>query len=224
MTVKGRLIVIEGLDGSGKATQTAQLYEHLKNKGVNVNKVSFPDYESDSSGPLRMYLSGKLGSSADDVNPYAASTLFAVDRFASFRAKWGKAYEEGGIVIADRYTTSNAVHQCSKLPEDKWDGFLKWLNEFEYSLIGIPEPDAVIYLRVDPDISQELLSKRYDSDESKKDIHERDKNHLRRARLAADYCASKLGWHTVECISGNKLRTVSDIASEVAGIADKILG
>ena len=213
--MKGKLIVIEGLDGSGKATQTARLFDTLKNKGVNVRKVSFPNYESDSSAPLRMYLRGDFGTSPDSVNPYAASSLFAVDRFAGYKSDWGSHYDNGGTILADRYTTSNAVHQCSKLPEEKWDSFLEWLFSYEYDLMGIPAPDCVIYLRVDPDVSQELLEKRYDNHNEKKDIHERDLDYLKRSRRAADYCAKKLGWVTVECIKNGAMRSIDEIAAEV---------
>ena len=213
--MKGKLIVIEGLDGSGKATQTAKLFDALNDKGLSIRKVSFPNYKSDSSAPLRMYLSGKFGSSPDSVNPYAASSLFAVDRFAGYKSDWGSFYDNGGTILADRYTTSNAIHQCSKLPEEKWEGFLEWLFSYEYELMGIPAPDCVIYLRVDPEVSQELLGKRYDDHEEKKDIHERDVEYLRRSRRAADYCAEKLGWLTVECVEEGRMRTIGEIAAEV---------
>jgi len=213
--MKGKLIVIEGLDGSGKATQTARLFDTLKNKGVNVRKVSFPNYESDSSAPLRMYLRGDFGTSPDSVNPYAASSFFAVDRFAGYKSDWGGLYDGGGTILADRYTTSNAIHQCSKLPEEKWDSFLEWLFTYEYDLMGIPSPDCVIYLRVDPEVSQELLSKRYDANEEKKDIHERNVEYLKRSRRAADYCAKKLDWATVECVVDGSMRTIEEIADEI---------
>ena len=147
---KGRLFVLEGLDGSGKATQAKLLAAHLAGSGRRVMEITFPDYESDSSALVKMYLSGQFGSRPDDVNPYAASSFYAVDRYASYKTKWGSFYEAGGIVIADRYTTSNAVHQCSKLPPDQWDGFLRWAFEYEYQLLGLPAPDAVVYLQVDP--------------------------------------------------------------------------
>ena len=147
----GKIIVIDGLDGSGKATQAGLLSERLKNSGFEVRQVSFPDYESPASGALRMYLSGDFGKEPDSVNPYAASTFFAVDRFASFAKDWKEFYSGGGIIICDRYTTSNAVHQCSKLPENEWDGFLEWLFGFEYSLMGIPAPDCVISERINRD-------------------------------------------------------------------------
>ena len=140
---KGRLLVIEGLDGSGKATQAKLLASHLAESGRKVMEITFPDYESDSSALVKMYLSGQFGDKPDDVNPYAASSFYAVDRYASYKTKWGSFYEAGGIVIADRYTTSNAVHQCSKLPPEQWNDFLRWAFDYEYRLLGLPAPDAV---------------------------------------------------------------------------------
>ena len=140
---KGRLLVIEGLDGSGKATQAKLLAAHLAESGRRVMEITFPDYESDSSALVKMYLSGQFGDKPDDVNPYAASSFYAVDRYASYKTRWGSFYEAGGIVIADRYTTSNAVHQCSKLPPEQWDDFLRWAFDYEYRLLGLPAPDAV---------------------------------------------------------------------------------
>ena len=140
---KGRLLVIEGLDGSGKATQAKLLAAHLAESGRRVMEITFPDYESDSSALVKMYLSGQFGDKPDDVNPYAASSFYAVDRYASYKTRWGSFYEAGGIVIADRYTTSNAVHQCSKLPPEQWNDFLRWAFDYEYRLLGLPAPDAV---------------------------------------------------------------------------------
>ena len=213
--MRGKLIVIEGLDGSGKGTQAKLLYETLLGQGQKVRKVSFPDYDSNSSALIKMYLAGEFGTDPKAVNAYAASSFFAVDRFASFKKNWGKFYEEGGIVISDRYTTSNAVHQCSKLPEAQWDEYLQWLFDFEYRLMGIPAPDKVIYLQVDPAVSQKLMSGRYQGDESKKDIHEKDLSYLDRSHLAAEYCAEKLGWQTVHCVRNGKMRTIEDIAGEI---------
>jgi len=215
MNTRGVLLVIEGLDGSGKATQSKLLCEALQAQGKKVRKVSFPAYESDSSALVKMYLAGEFGKDPGDVNAYAASSFYAVDRFASFKKDWGKFYEEGGIVVADRYTTSNAIHQCSKLPEDQWDEFLKWLFDFEYKLMGIPAPDAVVYLRVDPAVSQRLMTGRYHGDESKKDIHESNLDYLARSRRAAEYCAEKLGWHIIACDKNEQMKSIDAISEEV---------
>ena len=158
---------------------------------------------------------GEFGTDPTAVNAYAASSFFAVDRFASYKKDWGSFYEDGGIVVADRYTTSNAVHQCSKLPQEQWDAFLNWLFDFEYRLMGIPAPDTVVYLQVDPAVSQKLMTGRYQGDESKKDIHEKDRAYLDRSRLAAEYCAKALGWKTVHCIQDGAMRGIADIAGEV---------
>lgn len=215
---KGKLIVIEGLDGSGKGTQAAELAKNLAAGGAPVRKVSFPDYASDSSALVKMYLSGQFGKDPQDVNAYAASTFYAVDRFASFKRDWGGFYEGGGIVVADRYTTSNAVHQCSKLPQEQWDAFLAWLFDFEYHLLGIPSPDLVVYLSVDPAVSQWLMTGRYQGDESRKDIHEGNLAYLRRSRLAAEYCSSRLGWRQIECCRGGQMRTVEAIQADILAL------
>ena len=217
--MNGKLIVIEGLDGCGKATQTGLLYEVLKAAGKSVMKVTFPNYASDSSALVKMYLAGKFGSEPGDVNAYAASAFYAVDRYASYKTDWKEFYEAGGIVIADRYTTSNAIHQCSKLPEERWDGYLEWLFHFEYEQMGIPAPNTVIYLQGDTAVSQKLMSGRYDGDESKKDIHESNLDYMNRSRQAAEYCAEKLGWSVVRCIQNGQMRSVEEIHGEVRGLA-----
>ena len=216
--MSGRLIVIEGLDGSGKGTQAQRLYETLVAKGLPVKKRSFPDYASDSSALVKMYLAGEFGTDPSAVNAYAASTFFAVDRYASYKKNWGPFYAGGGIVIADRYTTSNGVHQCSKLPQEQWDGFLHWLFDFEYQLMGIPAPDTVIYLQVDPIVSQQLMSGRYHGDESKKDIHESNQAYLSRSEQAARYCAQSLGWKTIHCVRDGAMRSIEDIGQEILDI------
>ena len=203
---KGKLIVLEGLDGSGKATQAKLLAAHLKEQGFSVREITFPNYESDSSALVKMYLAGQFGQHPDDVNAYAASSFYAVDRYASYKKDWGSFYENGGIVIADRYTTSNAVHQCSKLPPEQW-----------------PAPDEVIYLQVDPAVSQKLMTQRYHGDESRKDMHEKDTEYLARSRCAAEYCAAHLGWAVVHCTSGDNMRSIEDIQAEVQEIVLKQL-
>ena len=212
---KGKLIVIEGLDGSGKGTQAGELVKNLTAQGERVRKISFPNYHSDSSALVKMYLGGQFGSNPNDVNAYAASTFFAVDRYASFKQDWGSFYEQGGILVADRYTTSNAVHQCSKLPQEQWDAYLDWLFDFEYKLLGIPAPDIVIYLNVDPSVSQKLMTGRYQGDESKKDIHEGNLPYLNRSRRAAEYCSRKLSWKEIACCRENEIRSIDSIQQEI---------
>ena len=213
--MSGKLIVIEGLDGSGKATQAKLLAASLREQGLAIRQISFPVYDSDSSALVRMYLRGELGDDPSDVNAYAASVFYAADRFASWKTDWGTFYENGGIVIADRYTTSNAIHQCSKLPEDQWDAYLNWLFDFEYNLLGIPAPNRVIYLRGDNEISQKLMTGRYLGDESKKDIHEKNAAYMERSRKAAEYCRDRLGWVTVECVRSGEMRGIEDIHTEI---------
>ena len=211
----GKLIVIEGLDGSGKSTQLDLLPKNLEKLSIDCKTVSFPDYENPSSTLVKMYLAGDFGKKADDVNAYAASTFYCVDRFASYKAAWGEYYNNGGTVIAGRYTTSNAVHQCSKLPESEWQGFLDWLYDFEYNKVGIPKPDKVIFLDMPVHVSQKLLSKRYEGDNTKKDIHEKDTDYLDRCRKAAVYTAKASNWDIVPCAENDEPRSIEDIAKDV---------
>ena len=222
--LRGRLLVIDGLDGSGKATQARRLAERLAALGLPVRQISFPNYASESSALVRMYLSGRFGDKPDDVNAYAASSFFAVDRYASYKTDWGAFYQEGGIVIADRYTTSNGAHQCSKLSPREWDQYLDWLFTYEYDLLGLPAPDAVIYLRVDPAVSQQLMTGRYHGDENRKDIQERDLEYLERSRRAAEYCARRLGWKTVQCVREGRMETVEEIGRQVYALALEAIG
>ena len=223
----GKLIIFEGLDGSGTGTQTELACQSLRQKGYDPLKITFPDYESESSALVKMYLSGQFGQKPDDVNAYAASTFYAVDRYASYKTNWGAAYRSNSLIISDRYTTSNAVHQCSKLPPMHWDGFLEWLFDFEYKKLGLPAPDAVIYLAVDPDVSQRLIAERYNGDQTKMDIQEKDTEYLARSRAAAEYCARKLGWKRIECTTvadGVKtIRSVEDIHAEVLAYLESLV-
>lgn len=215
MSNMGALYVLEGLDGSGKATQTGLLAERFAAMGREVKKVSFPVYESDSSMLVRMYLAGKFGSKPEDVNAYAASSFYAVDRYASYKADWESFYCAGGTVLADRYTTSNAIHQCAKMQREEWDAYLTWLFDYEYRLLGIPAPNQVIYLHVDYATCEGLMDQRYGGDGSKKDIHERDVSYMSRCQEAAEYCAEKLGWATVECVANGVMRSIADIHEEI---------
>ena len=215
----GKLIVFEGTDGSGKATQTELLCRTLTEQGVPFRRLSFPRYSEESSALIRLYLGGAFGSHPDDVNAYAASTFYAVDRYASYKQDWGEYYRQGGLLIADRYTTSNAVHQCSKLPPEQWEEFLHWLFDYEFRLLGLPAPDRVIYLQVDPAVSQKLMTQRYHGDETKKDVHEKDVEYLNRSRKAAEFCAAHLGWCSVRCDVGGQMRSIEEIGEEVRQIA-----
>ena len=211
----GKLIVIAGLDGCGKSTQLELLPKALKERGIDTKSVSFPDYESNSSALIKMYLGGEFGSKPDDVNPFAASVFYTVDRYASFKKNWGQYYNDGGVIISGRYTTSNAVHQTSKLNEDKWEEFLNWLYELEYNKIGIPKPDKVIFLDMPVEVSQKLLSTRYNGDEAKKDIHESDVDYLAKCRKAASFCAKFSGWSVISCAQDGEPRSIEDIAKDI---------
>ncbi len=218
------LIVIEGLDGSGKATNASLLENYLKERGKSVKKISFPDYESDSSALVKMYLSGAFGQNPADVGAYAASAFYAVDRFASFKTNWQKDYQDGAWIIADRYTTSNAVHQASKLDGKERDEYLKWLYDFEFEKMGLPRPDAVIYLDVLPKVSQKLIEGRYLGDNNKKDIHEKDVEYLEHCRDAALYAADALGWHRVCLCTDGKMDTREQNLNKIIDVLKGIYG
>ena len=211
----GKLIVLEGLDGSGKSTQLSILEKNLSDLGYDFKTVSFPEYTLPSCEPVKMYLAGEFGKNPGDVNAYAASLFYAVDRFASFKKSWCDFYNNGGLILAGRYATSNAIHQTSKLDRSEWGEYLKWLEDLEYEKVGIPRPDKVIYLNVPIKVSQTLLSSRYDGDESKKDIHERDVNYLNHCHDAADFAVKQFGWDKVECYESGVMRSRESIAQEV---------
>ena len=211
----GKLIVIEGLDGSGKSTQLELLEQNLKSRGIDCKAVSFPNYQSPSSTLVKMYLGGEFGKNPNDVNAFAASVFYTVDRYASFKSDWGNYYMDGGTVVSGRYTTSNAVHQCSKLSESEWEKFLDWLYDFEYNKIAIPKPDKVIFLDMPIEVSQKLLSKRYEGDEAKKDIHESDTEYLKKCRRAALFTAKYSDWEIIPCSQKGEARTIADIADDV---------
>lgn len=218
------LIVIEGLDGSGKATNAALLKEYLEKQGKTVKKITFPDYESNSSALIKMYLAGEFGNKPTDVGAYAASTFYAVDRFASYKKDWEQNYKNGEWIIADRYTTSNAVHQASKLEGDARDEYLLWLYEFEFGKMGLPKPDAVIYLDVPPEVSQKLMEGRYNGDNSKKDIHERDVEYLNHCRDAALYAAQKLGWHRIPLAKDGRMDSREKNLEKIIDVLKGIYG
>ncbi len=216
----GRLIVIDGLDGSGKTTQFDRLGEYLSASGTSYKKICFPDYDEPSSALVKMYLAGEFGGSADAVNAYAASSFYAVDRYASYKRFWEKDYREGALILAARYTTSNAIHQMAKLPREQWDDYLKWLEHYEYTLLGLPRPDAVAFLDMPPEVSQKLLSHRYAGDESKKDIHERDRQYLLRCRETALYAAKVCSWLVIDCAQGEEPLSADRITQSLIATLD----
>jgi dTMP kinase len=196
-------MVIDGLDGCGKTTQFFRLREYLDNRGKSYKHICFPDYDDPSSALVKMYLDGDFGRSPDAVNAFAASSFYAVDRYASYKRYWEQEYSAGQLILAARYTTSNAIHQMVKLPREEWDDYLCWLQRYEYELLQLPRPDVVVFLDMPPSVSQRLLSKRYDGNESKKDIHERDGAYLNRCRESALYAAERLSWQVIPCVNSD---------------------
>lgn len=219
------LIVIEGLDGSGKSTQIELLKSRLTADNIPVRQIKLPDYEDKSSTLVKMYLGGEFGTNPDDVNIYAASSFYAVDRYASYHRHWKNDYLSETVILADRYTTSNAVHQTVKLPKEQWNDYISWLSDFEYNKMGIPAPNAVIYLDMPVNISQKLMTRRYNGDEIKKDVHEANVAYLLRCREAAMYAAEKLGWTVIECSDGENPLPIETIAKQIYNeVVKKIRG
>ena len=221
---KGRLLVIEGLDGSGKATQAKLLCETLAQRGIAYREIDFPRYGNPFAEPANLYLHGALGNRPGDVNAYAASVLYAVDRFASYKEDWGGFYEEGGIVVANRYTTSNAVHQGAKCAPEERQAFFRWLDEFEHDKLGLPRADLVVYLDMPTEKAVELLRSREASTNTKADIHELDTAYLAACRESALQAARLLGWRVIPCVDGaGALRSVEDIEQEVWSLVEPAL-
>lgn len=219
----GKLIVIEGLDGSGKTTQTQLLAEALAGRGAFVRRIKLPNYEDDSSALVKMYLDGRFGNNPQDVNVYAASSFFAVDRFVSYNSYWKDDYLKGAFVLSDRYTTSNVYHQAIKLPESQWNAYWDWLQDFEYNKLGIPEPDLVVFLDMPVDVSQQLMTERYAGDEVKKDIHEKNSAYLKYCRQAALVACDTLGWHRVDCCDSGRVLSIEEIKEKIVSTVCKEL-
>ena len=213
--MKGKLIVFEGTDGSGKATQTKLLCRRLEQEGRSFRKLDFPRYQEESSVLVRKYLRGDFGKKPEDVGPYAASAFYAVDRYASYKEDWGAYYEQGGLLIADRYTTSNAVHQASKLPVQQRREYLNWLFDFEYRRLGLPAPDLVLYLDVPTKLSEEMMRGRDLKSGDASDIHEQDEEYLRRCRENAQWVVDYCGWEKLDCTREGRLCSVEEIHQEV---------
>lgn len=219
----GKLIVIEGTDGSGKSTQFRLLSQHLSDDRVDFKHIVFPRYNEESSALIRMYLGGQFGDKPSDVNAYAASSFYAVDRFASYKMDWGKYYEDGGVVLSDRYTTSNAVHQTSKEAEEDREAFLQWLYDFEYGKLGLPKPDLIIYLDVPTDFTEKLLRHREQDTNTSADIHEKDMAYLATCRQVGRQAANFYNWSIINCVKDGAMRSMEDIHNEIYGLVRRCL-
>ena len=211
----GKLIVLEGTDGSGKSTQFQRLTDRLSQEGRQFQKLVFPQYSEPSSALIRMYLGGEFGARPSDVNAYAASAFYSVDRYASYKKVWGQWYESGGLVVSDRYTTSNAVHQTSKEPPEKQSDFLKWLYDFEYSKLGLPRPDLVVYLDVPTDFTEKMMRSREAATHTHADIHEQDLEYLAACRRAGKAAAEYYSWTVIPCVRDGAMRSIEDIHEEI---------
>ena len=223
MKQMGKLIVFEGTDGSGKSTQFELLAKRLEAEGEAFHRLRFPQYSEPSSALIRMYLGGAFGEDPEAVNAYAASTFYAVDRYASYQRVWKDYYQGGGLVVSDRYTTSNAVHQGSKVPEGERAEFFRWLYDLEYDRMGLPRPDLVVLLDMPVELSEQLMRKREQSTGTHADIHERDESYLKKCHEAALHAAAYYGWRTVSCAKDGAIRSVEEIHEEVYAIVKSCL-
>lgn len=221
--MSGKLIVLEGTDGSGKATQARLLCQSLEERGISWREIDFPRYGKPSAAMVQEYLDGNLGSHPGDVNAYAASMFYAMDRYASFKQDWGGFYTAGGVVVADRYTTSNAVHQASKLPPAERKAYLDWLFDLEYRLLELPKPDLVIYLDMPTEISQRMMRRREEATGTHADIHEQDVAYLRQCRENAGQVARLCGWTVIPCACGDEPRSMEEIHRRVLAAVEPIL-
>lgn len=211
----GKLIVIEGTDGSGKSTQFRMMAERLERENIEFRKLVFPRYSEESSALIRMYLGGAFGTDPDDVNAYAASAFYAVDRYASYKQDWGQWYENGGLIFSDRYTTSNAVHQAAKEKPENRQAFLQWLGEFEYEKLALPQPDLVIYLDVPTEFTEKLMRTREANTNTKADIHEQNSAYLATCRETGRTAAAYYHWSVVNCVKDGQMRSIEDIHEEI---------
>ena len=215
---QGKLFVIDGTDGSGKQTQLQKLKERFDKEKIEYRTVSFPNYDSPSSSLVKMYLNGDFGTDAQAISPYIASTFYAVDRYATFKTGYYEYYKNGGIILADRYTTANMVHQAGKIKDDiQREKFLDWLWNFEFNLYELPIPTQVFFLNMPTEYAQRLMENRVNkiTHEEKKDIHERNKSHLQDAYNEACKLVKKYDWYEIKCVKQRKIRTVEDIHEEI---------
>ena len=220
----GKLFVIDGTDGSGKQTQSNLLKERLKKDGIDFKSVSFPNYDSPSSTLVKMYLEGDFGENQKDVSPYIASTFYAADRYATYKKDFEEYYNNGGIIIADRYTTSNMIHQAGIIKDkQEREKFLKWLWDFEFNLYGLPIPTEVIFLNMPPDYTEKLIQDRENkiTHEKQKDIIEKNKQNTIDAYNNALEHVKKYNWYEIKCVKADKIRTIEDINGEIYELVKK---
>jgi len=218
----GKLIVFEGIDGSGKSTQFEMICKRLSDEKRQFKRLVFPRYNEPSSALIKMYLNGEFGSSPDSVNAYAASSFYAVDRYASFAQDWHDYYNNGGLILTDRYTTSNALHQGAKIPPEKREHFFKWLYNYEFNLIGLPAPDAVIYMDITADFALTRLKRRQSETGTDADIHENDITYLKNCAESGKHAAAEFKWHCVSCVSGENERDINEIHTEIYNIISNL--
>lgn len=226
-----KIFVIEGTDGSGKQTQTQKIYERLLKENRKVFKTSFPNYDSQSSGPVKEYLSGNISKNPDDISAKAASMFYAVDRYITYKENIEKYYlDNETIILFDRYVSSNLLHQGGKILKltndySKLDEFANWISEREFKDLALPEPTQVFFLYVPVEYTLKLMKERANkfTHDSKKDIHEMDTEHLKNAAKSGLYLAKKLGWYIVDCVKDGKLRTIEDIHNEIYNVIESKL-
>ena len=217
---KGKVIVLEGLDGCGKSTQLALAEKLLRELVSEVRAVSFPNYDSPSGAIITEYLHGGIPCDGEN-GAYAASSFYAVDRYMSFAKDWKADYERGAVILSGRYATSNAIYQMTKLPVEKRREYLAWLEDYEYEKLGLPKPDLVIFLDMPLSASQKLLSKRYEGDESKKDIHESDLAFMKACADSAETAAEYWGWKRVPCAENGEPLPIEVIGGKIAELIRK---
>ena len=214
----GKLIVFEGIDGSGKSTQFELMCERFLREKRQFKRLVFPRYNEPSSALIKMYLAGDFGDNPDAVNAYAASSFYAVDRYASFVCDWQDYYKAGGLILTDRYTTSNALHQGAKMSTVQREQFFKWLYEYELELIGLPAPDLVVFMDIEADFAAKRLLQRQTETGTEADIHENDMSYLQNCVESGKQAAAQFGWLKVNCVINGKNRDKHDIHEEIAKI------
>lgn len=222
---KGKLIVIDGTDGSGKATQTKLLANRLEKAGYKVRIEDFPQYGQKSAGPVEDYLVGIYGK-ADELGAYVPSVFYAVDRFAASE-RIRKHLKQGFIVISNRYVTANMAHQGGKIKNPKHrEKYFKWITDLEYVFFKIPKPDLNVILHLPPEVSLKLVRKRgpqYYIGSKKRDVHERDIYHLRAAEKIYLSIAKRFKYKVVEGFVDGKLESPDEIGEKVFAIVIKYL-